>query len=158
MEALPRQFEDVPPNSTVLRLLIIGDSLSVQEVKQGRAELTHFDPGQPDPDVLNGEVSVYNYNVLNELGNILYTGYFRADPRVHTFYPGEGKLKDRVLHDSSVSPSFFVTVCLPLDSLKQFEQIRVRKIEYQDGKPVLEISPGKLRNRTPYTTLSLKPK
>lgn len=155
VEAHPRQFENVPPNSTVLRLEFIDDSVSVKEVKDGRAELNRFDPGQPDSDILNGVVKVYQVDVLNALGNRLYSGFFSVDPRLESFYPGTGVHKDQVLHETAIAPSTMVTVCLPLDSLQQFQQIRVRQIEYEDGKPILEVTPGQQKEFPPYTILQL---
>ena len=155
VEARPRQFENVPANSTVVRLEFIGDSVSVKEVKQGRAELNRFDPGQPDSDVLNGVVKVYRYDILNALGDRLHTGFFRVDPRLESFYPGTGVHKDKVLHETAIAPSTVVTVCLPLDSLQQFQQIRVRPIDYEDGKPIMEETPVQQKVIPPYTILQL---
>jgi hypothetical protein len=95
IEAHPRQFENAPPNTTVVKLLFTGDSISLVEQKPGVATLSQYDPNQPDPDVLNGVVSVYRYEILNTAGLPILTGYFPVDDRMQSFYPEQGTKKFR---------------------------------------------------------------
>jgi len=156
VEAHPRQFENAPPNTTVVKLLFTGDSITLVEQKPGVAALSQYDPNQPDPDVLKGVISVYRYEILNAAGLAILTGYFPVDDRMQSFYPGSGSQKDQVLHETSTAPSTLVTVCLPLDSLNAYQEIRIRKIIYENGKPVSEDQLEKQNNRTPIIQLPLK--
>jgi hypothetical protein len=156
IEAQPRQFENAPPNTTVVKLQFIGDSVSLVEQKPGVAALSQYDPAQTDPDVLKGIISVYRYEVLNAAGLAILTGYFPVDDRMQSFYPGSGSQKDQVLHETSTAPSTLVTLCLPLDSLNAYQEIRIRKIIYENGKPVPEDQLEKQSNRTPIIQLPLK--